>query len=483
GNVFLTGLLFYILFLQNFEKTLFCVPFREEYRSMSLIVRSVLISIVGGLGSLLTTVTPALVTELKSLPIHILFIYHIVPEGILGVSCIVMSNFLQMRGTSNRVKTITEFTNSVAEKDYTCQKMSVVSRDEFGLLMNDLNSFYDITKNLIMDIKKSVGLSMQSAGNVSTNMTETSSAIEEIMANINSIKERVNNQAVNVDESDATIRDMITHINDLNDSVNIQAAGVANSSSAIEEMVANIRSVTDILENNAKTADELGAESENGRKKINESVELAGTILQQSAGLMEASTIIQSIASQTNLLAMNAAIEAAHAGDAGSGFAVVADEIRKLAEQSNNQGKTITSQLGELQNIIKRVTDNTKAVQTQFEVIFNLTNQVRQQEAVIKSAMEEQNAGSSQVLQSLQEINSTTDTVKNNSAILLDGGQQIGEKMQILANVTNEITNSMNEMAAGSGQITKSAEMCLASSNENNDNLSSLRNEVDLFRV
>jgi methyl-accepting chemotaxis protein len=71
---------------------------------------------------------------------------------------------------------------------------------------------------------------------------------------------------------------------------------------------------------------------------------------------------------------MNAAIEAAHAGEAGKGFAVVADEIRKLAEQSNTQGKNIGTQLSELQNIIQGVSDNTRAVQNQFEVIFNLTN-------------------------------------------------------------------------------------------------------------
>ena len=89
-----------------------------------------------------------------------------------------------------------------------------------------------------------------------------------------------------------------------------------------------------ILEKNSVSVKSLGSESEHGREKINQSVDLADSIISRSAGLLEASSIIQSIAEQTNLLAMNAAIEAAHAGEAGKGFAVVADEIRKLAEQS-----------------------------------------------------------------------------------------------------------------------------------------------------
>ncbi len=483
GNVFLIAQAFYSLFVQNLERSLKVLPFRKEFNAMSLILRAIFISTFGAAGFILITITPVLSTALKDVPNTVLVWKYIFPEGILGAIFIVITSLLQMKSLSGKFKEIQFFTQKVAEKDYTGESLPVTTRNEIGLLTNDLNLFKDETHALLTDIKKSVDISLNTAENVNNSMTKTSKSIEEIMENINKVKEQTGYQSESVTESDETIQTMISKINELNENVNIQVESVSNSSSAVEEMVANIQSVTQILEGNSKTVENLAAESETGRKRIKESTELAANILDKSKGLVEASSVVQSIASQTNLLAMNAAIEAAHAGEAGKGFAVVADEIRKLAEQSNTQGKNIGSQLSELQDIIQGVSDNTKAVQNQFEVIFDLTNQVQQQEAVIKNAMDEQNEGNVQVLQSINEIKASADVVKENSNVLLNGGKQIGEKMKVLENVTKQITESMNKMSADSSEITQSVDNCQKLSNENQANLEELNKIVGMFKI
>ena len=483
GSVCLFALFFYICFLQNFEKNLSLLPFSAEYKSMSLSIRSILVTFFGCTGIVLLVIAPTFMEEHAHLGRTELFFKYMMPAAIIGITITILDSYRQMRGTANRVEQITDFTNGIAEKDYRMPPLPVQSRDEFGLLINDLNSFYESTGDLLKNIKASTSSSIDTADKLAANMTETAAAIEQIVGTINSVKERVVNQAAGVEESESTVRNMITSIDKLSESITEQSSSVAQSSAAIEEMVANIRSVSEILEKNSVSVKNLAEESETGRAKINKSVELSGNVMTQSAGLLEASTIIQSIAEQTNLLAMNAAIEAAHAGEAGKGFAVVADEIRKLAEQSNTQGKAISGQLEELREIIKQVAGNTSDVQKQFEVIFELTSTVKKQEEVIKAAMEEQAGGSSQILDAMSEIKDITMLVQDKASELRTGGKQIGDEMHILANVTTEINSAMAEMATGTVQITEAIEDVNNESGENKDAMIRVDQDVSKFKL
>ncbi len=474
---------FYICFMQNFEKALHNVIFSEENLSLNLLLRTLLVNGFAVLGILCISIAPMFVENFDDLPPKVVLFRYMFPVIIMGFFIALADSFRQMKGTSQRIKQMTDFSKGIAAKDYTKDQLQVLSRDEFGLLINYLNEFHSSTRALLNAIRTSVKTSTNTADQLSNTMIETASAINQISSNINNIQTQTLNQAAGVEESSTTINRMIERIDHLNDSISSQKNGISTASSAIEEMVANIKSVTSILEKNSVSVKSLGSESEHGREKINQSVDLADSIISRSAGLLEASSIIQSIAEQTNLLAMNAAIEAAHAGEAGKGFAVVADEIRKLAEQSNTQGKVISGQLEELSTVIHKVAENTQEVQKQFEVIFELTTTVSRQEDVIKSAMEEQAEGSSQVLEAMGEIKYSSDSVQKESEELKIGGKQIIDEMKILADVTVHIKNAMGEIVSGTEEITKSIKEVNKATENNKADLAVLDNQFSSFKL
>lgn len=187
---------------------------------------------------------------------------------------------------------------------------------------------------------------------------------------------------------------------------------IANSSSSIEEMIHNISSISDILNKSAASFSALNDTAYEGNQGMTIVADMVKQIASHSEALSETTKLIDNIAAQTNLLAMNAAIEAAHAGNVGKGFAVVAGEIRNLAETTSKEASSIAKTLTNIRDLISRTSTSSVDAQSIFSKVVSLSNTVTQQETQIQQAINEQSEGGAQLLKCLSEITLLTDEVK-----------------------------------------------------------------------
>jgi methyl-accepting chemotaxis protein len=394
----------------------------------------------------------------------------------------VVSALFIARSIAKPILYIMDVLKDIGEGDLT-RRVDFKRKDELGVMASSINQTVKNIGNLVAVVKKQAVDLSDIGRKLNSNMADTMMATNENTTTIKSVQDQMFTQSASVNQTTATMEQITGSIDVLKGNVDRQSTSVSESSAAIEEMFTNIQSVTQTLVYNANNVMELAAASENGRNSLQTVSADIQEVAQQSEGLLEINAVMANIAGQTNLLSMNAAIEAAHAGEAGKGFAVVADEIRKLAETSGDQSKTISEVLKKIKGSIDKIINSTNDVLDKFEAINTKIKTVQSQELIIRNAMEKQNNGGKHILEAIGRLNEVTRVVKNSSAEIQDGSKMVIQESKNLEQLTGNITDGMQEMAARSNLIMSAVNRVREISAANKDNIDTLVHGISKFKV
>ena len=370
-------------------------------------------------------------------------------SGILGVLA-----FIWMIRSVQPLGTVAKALDEIAAGEGDLRvKLEVSSKDEIGMVAEHFNVFISSLHNIISTVKKSVvSLSVTSRG-LTSSMTTAQGALDKITGAISMVQGQMNTQSSAVSDVSNTIQDIGSKVSSLNNIIEEQTSSVNDSVSSVEQMLANIQSVTDALARSTTQFENLSRVSEIGFQKIADVQSKVMDISGKSRSMSEANAVIDNIAAQTNLLAMNAAIEAAHAGEAGRGFAVVAGEIRKLAESSSAQSKSISAALKELVASITDVVDTSQTLSKAFEDVRNAIAVLADELRIVQNVMDQQSAGNRRVQNSFDTIHRLNNEVRSSAAQMASGSQSILAKTADLVAITNEINDSMSKMTSSAEEI------------------------------
>ena len=379
---------------------------------------------------------------------------------------------------------ISENSSQIAEgrADLT-KRIKIKSRNEIGDVAESFNVFTEKLQEIIGSMKQTKGALTEAGDNLNTSTSEAMAAITQISASITTMNNNLGSQTESVSQTAESINKILTGITALEELIAVQSQAIQGASGVVEQMIIKIGEVNHSTDRMVVSFGRLETDAESGAKTQTELKEKIGEIENQSKLLSEANSVIASIASQTNLLAMNAAIEAAHAGEAGKGFAVVADEIRKLSETSSTQSKTIGEQLNRIQSTIGTVVE---ATQRGVNGYANLANEIHETDVLvrqIKEAITVQQSDSAQITESLQGMNESSQEVQNASKEMSQDSRVIMEEIGRLQNETASMKQGMNEMSASASKINAVGNSLSEISKLMEDSISKMGMQVDQFEI
>lgn len=381
-----------------------------------------------------------------------------------------------------RLQIIEDSMNQVSQHDLTAS-VNINVKDETGLLAKHINSVVDQLQAIIRDIKDTSSAATQLCQNLGSSTAESAAAITQISGNIQSIEK----QFANLDEVISNVQHSVEEIDrklaNQAKGMERQSTNIVESSSAIEEMTASINSVSRLAEDRNRGIQSLVQAAETGNEKVESTFSIIREITADIQNLMDIIDIINSIAGQTNLLSMNAAIESAHAGEAGRGFAVVAEEIRKLAESTGENARIIENSLT---SITERIQEADKTSVQNLENFRDITQEVQNTKEAfqeISRAMTEMATGTSEILAGTDAVKQVAGEMIDELKSLQQDSGSITSSMKDVQSLSRQVLRGIQEIETGSTEITTAMQRLNKLGEQTGENIESLNDKVVVFKT
>ena len=400
--------------------------------------------------------------------------------GVVIVVALVISFFISK--TLKPIKELLAVLHRLAKKDLTVRSY-LKTKDEIGQIGKAVDEMSLSFDTFIGEIRNTSDAVDRSNEDLSASVEESGAAVREMVASIESVNTSLEQQKKAVDVSAESVDTMIHLTGEITENIAIQADTIRESSANIEEMVSSIKSVGNSVESAKKLTEELSEAAHSGGKKIKATIEAIGTINSASMRIQEAVTGIAGIAATTNLLSMNASIEAAHAGDAGRGFAVVAKEIGKLATDSAGEAKKIKNIVDEAVNMIKHGMNLSSEAGDAFDTILEDINRNVTIVAMIAQAMHEQNSGAQDILVSIERMVQLSERILEISKEEDEKSRLTLESIRQMEMLSLEILNASNEQKVGGIELLHALKLLQDVTERNQNTVRDLNTKIEQFKV
>jgi methyl-accepting chemotaxis protein len=371
---------------------------------------------------------------------------------------------------------------SSREADFT-YAIPVKRRDEIGVITRSINGFIASLRALIKQLKDAQASLRTIGEELAARSEESARATVRITDAAIQIKGQTDNQERSLERTNRVLDDAAGALGGLNTLIGEQGRAIAASSASVEEMADTIAAVRAAVQDLTGQFGELIAVAQQGEELQAAMYQRIQGIQAQSESLVGANLVIAQIASRTNLLAMNAAIEAAHAGDAGRGFAVVAEEIRALAENSQVQSQAIKA---ELSGIAQSVRDSVKTSAASQESFRQVSRQINETDGFvlrISSAMEAQQGASARIQEALDAINAAASRVQDTGVDMTAHMDKVKREMEQLTGIVRDIRGGIIGMGESAGEVSKAADAALELAKDTHKNIQIMEGTIGSFKV